>query len=289
VPVPDPVVTIIVPGHSVRPELERCFASIREHAEMPVATIYVDNASTDDSREWVRRVHPEVSVIPLPTNEGYAARDHALRRSTSPYTMFLDSDAALTAGALPAMVAAMEANPSWGLLSPRLVYDDGTLQRSCRRYPPLLLPLLRRPPFGRFFEDRPTVQRHLMGDFDHDRTRECLYTIGACHLFRTDLARRAGPFPQVFIGWDDTEWCFQIRDAGGKIVFFPDATVIHRYRRETKQKPFSRKAFQQVGGFIRFQRRYWRRRRELIELSEELDRRAGAGAPASARPSSVVD
>ena len=268
---PDAVVTIIVPGHSVRHELERSLGSIRDHAGMAVQTIYVDNASTDDTLEWIAREHPEVSVIPLPTNEGYAARDHALRRSQTPYTMFLDSDAALTPDALPKMVAALEAHPDWGLVSPRLVYDDGTLQRSCRRYPPLLLPVLRRPPLDRFFENGRTVGRHLMTDFDHDTTRECLYTIGACHLFRTPLARKAGPFPQVFIGWDDTEWCFQIRDAGGRIVFFPEATVIHRYRRETKRKPFSRKALQQVGGFIRFQRKYWGRRRELIELQRRLD------------------
>jgi GT2 family glycosyltransferase len=268
------VVTIIVPAYSVRGELERCFASIQEHAGMPVRTIFVDNASTDDSVAWTRRRHPEVEVIELRANEGYAARDHALQRSTSPYTMFLDSDAALTPGALPAMVDALEANPSWGLIGPRLVHDDGSLQRSCRRYPPLALPLLRRPPLGRFFEDRPKVQRHLMADFDHDSTRPVLYMIGACHLFRTELAHRAGPFPQVFIGWDDTEWCFQIRAAGGEIVFFPGATVIHRYRRETKQKPFSRKALQQVGGFIHFQRKYWDRRRELIRLSDELDRQA---------------
>jgi GT2 family glycosyltransferase len=272
----DPVVTIVVPAHSVRSELERCFASIQEHAGMTVRTICVDNASTDDSVEWTRREHPEVEIIELPVNEGYAARDHALQRSTSPYTMFLDSDAALTPGALPAMVGALEANREWGLIGPRLVHDDGSLQRSCRRYPPLALPLLRRPPLGRFFENRPKVQRHLMADFAHDRTRPVLYMIGACHLFRTELAHRAGPFPQVFIGWDDTEWCFQVRAAGGEIVFFADATVIHRYRRETKQKPFSRKALQQVGGFIHFQRKYWGRRRKLIELSRELDRRAAA-------------
>jgi GT2 family glycosyltransferase len=271
-----PRVSIVVVAHSVREELERCFESIERHAGVPVETILVDNASTDDTREWVRREHPGVALVELADNLGVAARDQGLRRASGEYTMFLDSDAALTAGALPAMVEAMEREPAWGLLAPRLMYDDGTLQLSCRRYPPLLLPLLRRPPFDRFFEDGETVQRHLMADFAHDRTRECLYTIGACHLFRTSLARRAGNFPQVFIGWDDTEWCFQIRDAGGEIVFFPDATVIHRYRRETKREPFRFKSLQQVRGFVHFQRKYWGRRRELIELSEELDRRAMA-------------
>src|SRR5688572_809386 len=104
-------VTIIVVAHSVRSELERCFDSISKHAELPVDTILVDNASTDDTREWLRKAHPEVTLVELPHNVGVAARDHGLRRSRAPFTMFLDSDAALTPGALPAMVSAMERHP----------------------------------------------------------------------------------------------------------------------------------------------------------------------------------
>lgn len=260
----------------MRPELERCFDSIREHAGMPVETILVDNASTDDTVAWTRSQHPEVTVIELPRNLGEAARDEGLRRSESRYTMFLDSDAALTAGALPAMVAALDEHPDWGLIGPRLVYDDGTLQHSCRRFPPRTLPLLRRPPLSRFFEDGAVVSRHLMKDFAHDRARRVLYLISACHLFRTSLARVAGPFnPRVpsgwAIGWADADWCLRIRDAGGEIVFVPDATVIHSYRRATTRRPVSGAALRQLRYFVDFQRKYRRRRRELIELSRKLD------------------
>src|SRR5687768_3703748 len=95
-----PQVTIVVMAYNVRHELERCFASIREHAGMPVRTILVDNGSTDDTREWTASAHPEVEVVALERNIGYAARDHGLRLSQSRYTMFLDSDAALTPDAL---------------------------------------------------------------------------------------------------------------------------------------------------------------------------------------------
>jgi N-acetylglucosaminyl-diphospho-decaprenol L-rhamnosyltransferase len=270
-------VTIVVMAYSVRHELVRCFASIREHAGMPVRTILVDNGSTDDTLEWVAQAHPEVEVVALDENIGYAARDHGLRLSESRYTMFLDSDAALTPGALGRLVEALDDNPAWGLVGPRLVYDDGTLQRSCRRFPPLLLPLLRRPPLGRVFEHRPTVERHLMADFAHDRGRPVLYLLGACQLFRTSLARAAGPFDEnVFIGWDDADWCFRIREAGGEIVFVPDATVIHTYRRQTRAAPVSRAALHQLNGFVYFQRKYWSRRRSLIRLSRTLDAAASS-------------
>jgi N-acetylglucosaminyl-diphospho-decaprenol L-rhamnosyltransferase len=275
----EPFVSIVVIAHSVRRELERCLDSIGRYAAVPVETTLVDNASTDDTRDWVARAHPEVTLVPLPRNLGLAARDHGLRRARGRYTMFLDSDAALTEGALPALVEALDANPGWGLVGPRLVYDDGSLQRSCRRYPPLPLPLLRRPPLDRLFEDSPRVRRHLMADFDHASTRPVLYLLGACQLFRTDLARIAGPFDDSpYLWWDDADWCFRIRDAGGEVVFVPGATVVHSYRRTTRKRPFSRRSLWQLAAFAHFQRRWWRRRRELIALASELDRRAAARA-----------
>jgi hypothetical protein len=271
----DPDVTIVVVAFSVRHELERCFASIREHAGLPVETILVDNGSEDDSVAWTRESHPEVTVVELPTNIGVAARDHGLRRARGRYTMFLDSDAALTPGALPAMVEAMDAHEGWGLLGPRLIDDDGSLQLSPRRFPPVLLPVLRRPPLGRFFEHRRTVRRHLMADIDHGVTRPVLYVLGACQLFRTSLARIAGPFDdRVFLGWDDADWCIRIRDAGGEVVYFPEATVIHSYRRLTNAQPVSKAAWRQLKAHAYFQRSYLGRRRELIALQRRLDREA---------------
>jgi len=274
-PASPPIVSIVIVAHSVRGELERCLASIAEHAELAVGVILIDNASTDDTLDWVAAHHPEVEVVSLPRNIGVAARDQGLRRATGRYTMFLDSDAALTAGALAAMVKALDEHPGWGLIGPRLIDDDGSLQLSIRRYPPLLLPLLRRPPLGRFFEDRATVRNHLMADARHDHTRPVLYVLGACQLFRTSLARAAGPFDdRVFLGWDDADWCIRIRDSGGEVVYFPQATVVHSYRRLTKSKPISRAALRQLRAHVYFQRRYGRRRRELIALAEELDRQA---------------
>jgi len=271
-----PQVTIVVVANSVRQELERCFASIKRNAGLPVDTILVDNASLDDTRNWIRSAHPEVRLIELDRNLGVAARDYGLRESRTPYTMFLDSDAALAPGTLPSLVEALERNPGWGLVGPRLEYDDGTLQRSCRRFPPLMLPLLRRPPLGWLFEDSRVIRRHLMADFDHASTRAVLYVLGACQLFRTALADVAGPFDQrVFLGWDDADWCFRIRDAGGEVVFVAEATVLHSYRRQTRRRPISRAALRQLAAFAYFQRLYWRRRKELKGLSEELDRASG--------------
>jgi GT2 family glycosyltransferase len=271
----EPRVTIVVVASSVRAELERCFDSIARYADMPQETILVDNASTDDTIAWARVAHPQVIIVRLSRNVGVAARDHGLRRARASYTMFLDSDAVLTPRALPTMVEALEANPAWGLVGPRLLYADGTLQLSARRFPPPLLPILRRPPLSWFFENSKAVRRHLMADDSYDRTRPVLYVLGACQLFRTSLARVAGPFDdRVFLGLDDADWCIRIRDAGGEIVYLPEATVVHDYRRLTARRPVSRAAWRHLQAFVYFQRMYRPRRRELLRLQHELDRRS---------------
>lgn len=103
-----PTVTVVVVAHSVRNELERCFAALARNAEVPLQTILVDNASTDGTRAWVEEAHPEIEVIGLTENAFGAARNHALPRAQGRYTLFLDSDALLTAGALPALVGALD-------------------------------------------------------------------------------------------------------------------------------------------------------------------------------------
>ncbi len=247
--------------------------SIAAHADLPVEVIYVDNASTDDTLQWLAATWPSVRVVALGRNRFGIAREHGLRLVRGRLTMFLDSDAQLTHGALPRMVAALDENPGWGMVGPKLVYDDGDLQLSCRRYPPVALPFLRRPPLDRWFDDGRTVRHHLMADDDHAHARPVLYVISACQLFRTELARAAGPFDEHSLawGWEDTDWCLRIRDAGGEIVYLPSATVIHTYRRLTAAQPVSTDALKQLRAHVRFQLKYLRRRGELIALSERMD------------------
>jgi N-acetylglucosaminyl-diphospho-decaprenol L-rhamnosyltransferase len=274
----DPDVTIVIVAHSVRHELEACLGSIRDHAgDVATETILIDNASTDDTVAWVRAEHPEVTLIELDHNPGTGSRYLGIERARGRYTMIIDSDAYLTEGALPRMVEALDANPGWGLVGPKLVNPDGSLQLSCRRWPPLVLPIMRRPPLDRWLDDAPLVRHHLMADEDHDRTRPVLYVLGACQMFRSDLAARAGRFDtRSFIGPDDIDWCVRIRDAGGEIVYLPDAVVVHAYQRRSRQKIVSMVAVRHLRDFYGLQWRYRRRRREFVRLGKELDRRAAA-------------
>ena len=271
-----PDVTVIVVAHNVREEVLACLASVAEHAApVKAEVVLVDNASHDGTAEAVAEAFPETKVVTLAANVGVAARNAGLRRASGRLRMFLDSDARLTADALPDLVGYLDANPDVGLVGPRLVYEDGTLQLSARRFPPPLLPLMRRPPLGRLFEDSATVRRHLMADDRHDVTREVEYVLGACQLFTAAAQEAAGEIdPRIFFGPDDVDWCLRIRRAGLQVVYHPAATVVHGYRRTSESRPASRIALRQLAAFARFQWTWRRERARLVQEGREMDARA---------------
>ena len=268
-----PDLTVIIIGHQVEDEVHGCLSSLKAHrGDLELQVVYVDNGSTDRSVELAERAYPGVEVVRLETNEGLPARNHGLRRARGRNRMFIDTDATVTEGALQTMCAILDEDPGIGLVGPRLLYPDGTLQLSARRYPPLMLPVLRRPPFERFFGDAPVVRRHLMADEAPLPRRRVEYVLGACQMFSARAQGAAGEIDgRLWFGPDDADWCFTIRRAGFEVLYAPEATVIHDYRRTSAASPVSRMALEHLRGFAHFQWKWRGQRSRLVAEGRAMD------------------
>ena len=291
-------VSVIVIAHNVCDEVLTALGSVEEtKGDLSVETILVDNGSSDGTAESVAEEFRGTEIIRLPRNEVFAARNYGVRAARGRYCMFLDSDARLMPGALEGLVRFLGEHPEVGLVGPRLVYPDGSHQYSARRHPPLLLPLLRRPPLNRFFEDGAAVRRYLMMDSSLDRPREVEYVINACVLFSAEAQRATGEIDPRILFWDDADWIWRMRTAGYKIAYDPTATAIHAYRRVTAERPFSMASVRHFTGFLRLQWKWRRERRRLIEEGRQMDAQDGwtafpsgaaARAPAMAAPATAT-
>jgi N-acetylglucosaminyl-diphospho-decaprenol L-rhamnosyltransferase len=271
-----PDVSVIVIGHDVRDEVLAALRSVDEYCgDMAIEMIVVDNGSTDGTAGAVGEAFPEARVVRLARNELGAARNHGLRIARGRYRMFLDSDARLTAGALEELTRFLDAHPKVGLVGPRLVYPDGSPQYAARRYPPLLLPLLRRPPLGRFFERGRVVRRYDDGQRSR-HPREVEYLITACVLFSAEAQLATGQMDPAVPFWEDADWCLSMRAAGYRIAYDPAATAIHSYRRITAQHPFSTDAVRHLVGFLRLRMKWRGGRARLRAQARAIDATDGA-------------
>ncbi|MGY1916607.1 glycosyltransferase family 2 protein [Blastococcus sp. SYSU DS0973] len=112
---PAPDVTVVVASRNRRDDL---LATLPRH-EAPV--LLVDNASTDDTVASVRVAHPEVTVLPLDTNEGAHGRTLGAAQAGTPFLAFADDDSWWAPGDLARAVEIMRAHPRLALINARIL------------------------------------------------------------------------------------------------------------------------------------------------------------------------
>jgi GT2 family glycosyltransferase len=247
-----PGVSVCVVAWNAAGDLARCLDALPAAATgIDLQVIVVDNGSRDATAAVVAR-HPEVELIANAENLGITAgRNQAVSRVRQPFVLMLDADTEPRPGSIAVMARYLADHPDVGLVGARLLNPDGSLQLSCRRVPPPLLPFLRRPPLSRWFEHSETVNRHLMREFDHSRAGPVDWVLGACQCYRAELIDLLGPYDERIFshGGEDTDWCLRVWKAGYEVHYVPEAEVVHAYGHFTRKHPFSRQARRAVTDF----------------------------------------
>ena len=258
-------VSVVVVAWRAREDVLRCLASLRDHAGLSYEAIVVDDGSGDGTPEAVSAAFPDAVMVAKPDNEGLVAgRNDALPHVRGRKVLMLDADTLVRPGAIPALAGALDADPTVGLVGPRLVYPDGELQLSCRRWPPLLLPVLRRGPYAKRNPDPEPHRRHLMKDWDHGHARPVVWVAGAAQMYRADLPARIGTYDRRVssYGGEDMDWCMRVWRAELRVLYVPDAEIVHVWQKMTNRSPFGRKSLRALRDYYYLQAKHATLRRD---------------------------
>lgn len=238
-----PTIGVIIVSYNTRALLAGCLHSLRD-CRLPLATVVVDNASTDGSAAMVCTDFPEVAVCALQENIGFAAANNVgLRRlgynpaggptadGAPALVLFLNPDTVVHVGAIETLAAFLAAHPRVGVVSPRLYNPDGSLQHGAFRFPTLSMSLLDVFPPGEVLPGR------LYGSWWHGRYPQeqngaapfaIGHPLGACMLARGATLAAVGAFDErYFMYSEEIDWCWRVRQAGWAIWQEPRAQVTH--------------------------------------------------------------
>jgi N-acetylglucosaminyl-diphospho-decaprenol L-rhamnosyltransferase len=252
-------VTVGIVAWNAAEDLERCLSALPAALGALSAQIVVVDNGSQDGTAAVLAAHAEASVIRNAANRGITpARNEVLERRRGRYVLMLDADTRPAPGSIAAMTGYLDDHPEVGLVGPRLVDPDGSLQLSCRTFPPLLLPFLVRPPLQRAFARRRTLNRHFMRGVDHGSPRAVDWVIGASQCFRASLLAQLGRYDERILsyGGEDTDWCVRVWMAGFEVHYLPSAEVVHAYGHYTRRHPLSRQAFRSFADFFYMQAKH---------------------------------
>jgi len=235
---------IVVVNYNVRELLRDCLASVYDsHGDFAYEVCVVDNGSSDGSADIVAAEFPQVRLIRA-DNRGYAAGNNlGLRAFGFPdagqarYALLLNPDTILPPSALADMVAFMETHPQAGAGGARLVRDDGSLDKACRRsFPTPEVAFYRLFGLSRLFPRSRRFGRYNLTYLSPDVTTEVDAVVGAFMLMRGEAVAQVGLLDErYFMYAEDLDLCYRLKQRGWQVWYNADVTVLHYKGQSSRQ------------------------------------------------------
>lgn len=220
-----PRVAVVILNYNGRAYLQRFLPNLLKSTYPNLEVIIADNASTDDSIEYLEEHFPQLRLIELPENYGYAGGyNEALRQVEGvDYYVLLNSDIEVSSGWMEPIIQIMEKDKNIAAAQPKILSFE---QRDTFEYAgaaggwmdTLGYPFCR----GRIFHHTEKDEGQ------YNSTQEIFWATGAAMFIRAELFHKIGGFdPDYFAHAEEIDLCWRLKRAGYKIVVRPQSVVYH--------------------------------------------------------------
>ena len=211
----NPLVSIVIPVYNEWVVTHRCLWSVLQNTSIPYEVIVADDCSTDDTTN-INEYVTGIRVVRQGENQRFLKNCNlAAEHTKGKYLLFLNNDTAVTSNWLTPLVTLFD-DATVGIVGPKLLFPDGKLQEAG----------------GIVWQDASGWNFGRADDANapqYNYVRETDYVSGAALLIRRSLWSDLGGFDEAFVPayYEDTDLCFQVRQAGFKVMYQPASQVIH--------------------------------------------------------------
>lgn len=235
------MISVIILTWNSSDHIGECLTSLFEEidrTEREVEVFVIDGNSRDETPEILSRFeeeHVQLEVIMLQKNLGTTVpRNIGIEKSKGEFLLFLDSDTVVKPGLLSNLPKTLEEDPKIGVLAPRLLYRDGTIQPSCKKFPTLPIKLTKFIPSKKLrqWASNRELYREEIYSKSFDQPIEVDHCISAVWLVRRKVMKEIGGFDErIFYAPEDVDLCLRTWLAGYKVIYQPQVEVIHETQR----------------------------------------------------------
>jgi GT2 family glycosyltransferase len=252
-------ISVIMVNYKVPLLLRQSLRSLRESENVnAIEVIVVDNASDDGSAATIPPEFPEITWIQLKTNIGFGkACNVGARNASGEYLLFLNPDTIVSHRTLSTACSFMQERADVGLLGPKILNPDGTLQPGCRRgFPTPESAMFHFFGLSRLFPRSRRFGHYHLTWLDPDESSEVDAISGSFMFMRRALFESLGGFDERFFMYgEDIDLCRRVHEAGFKVWYDPAIQIIHLKGRSSMRRFWhSRIAFYEA--MIIYSRKY---------------------------------
>ncbi len=219
-----PKVSIVILSWNGRKFLEQFLPSVLKAKYDNLELVVGDNASTDDSIEFIKNNYPQLKVIALPKNYGFAGGyNDVLKQVTADYFVLLNQDVEVTDNFIAPVIALMESDKTIAVAQPKL---KSFIQKNQFEYAGAAggwidkygYPFCRGRVFDALEDD----------NGQYETPEEIFWASGACLFIQAKLFHSFGGFDAGFFAhMEEIDLCWRLRNGGYKIMYCPGAQVYH--------------------------------------------------------------
>lgn len=228
------IASVIIVNYNVKDILKDALDSLAEEARsLSIEVVVVDNQSTDGSIEmlanYASNTRLDLKYVASQKNLGFVGGSNlGADLSCGKYLIFLNPDTVVKPGSIKLLTNFLDANPNVGVVGPRIVYGDGTLQLSHSPIPTVSGEVLKVFNFKRIFLKLLLKDRDKSVSCKYREQQNVGWVSGACLLIPRTLFRQLDSFDKnIFMYAEDADLCIRVHKLGYKVVYYPNAEIIH--------------------------------------------------------------
>ena len=231
--------SIIVVNYNVKYFLQQLLLSIRRsHVCFKYEVIVIDNASIDDSQNYIPNSFSEVHYVYNKKNIGFArANNQGIKLAKGEFILLLNPDTLVQEDTLRLSLEYMEKNEDCGALGVRMIDGSGSyLPESKRGFPTPVVAFFKSFGLASLFPSSPIFNRYYLGHLPEYQINEVDVLTGAFMLLRRKVLDLTGLLDEKFFMYgEDIDLSFRVKSAGYKVIYFPETSIIHFKGESTKK------------------------------------------------------
>ena len=224
--------SIIIVNYHQSQLLKNALESIHSTAKkIQFEVIVIDNSSKDEGLKTILNQFPKIRLIDNSNNLGFAyANNQGAKIAKGQFLLFVNPDTVMKEGSITEMLRHLRLNPSTGVVAPKVLNPNGTIQYSCRKFPTIWSGLFNRYSLlTHLFPNNRFSKEYLMSDFDHNSTRSVDWVSGCCMMIPLSIFIEVDGFDEnYFLFVEDVDLCKTMKKKKYKVDYLSNAEILHK-------------------------------------------------------------
>jgi len=231
--------SVLITSYKNASLLKLCIESFQKNLKgLNYEIIVADSETGEEIRDLMREDFPKIKFLPNKENVGFGALfNQLLKKAKGEYYFISNADIIVKDNAVQKLLQNLKGDETIGLVGPKLINFDNSVQPSFFRFYRLSTVFYRRTFLGKLPWAKKELERFLMKSEKKRKPFEADWLMGSALMVRASVAQKVGPMDsRFFMYFEDVDWCWRVWENGFKVLHNPEVRVYHYHGKASANK-----------------------------------------------------